>query len=373
MSSRSRAIARKGGSPARTASGSRPSTSSSQLKRIGARPLPGQKDYRLPFEFTAGTKDGGSRLSVAPTNRTFTQRSDIQALSFSDNGEVSGQVVFAGYGIVAPESEDFGYDSYAALDVKDKVVVVLRYFPEDADPKTKGILARYSGQRYKAMAARQRGAKALLVVTGPRSPNAGRNGADDLRYRAGRFGNRRRQHQRRGRRGDPREHRQVARGGAAQLRLRQPACGRVRRTERDSHRGRQRRARETDGLQHRRVPAGDAPEPTARGRSRGSPSARTTITSGAARTATRSPAATSAGRVHYGADDNASGSAAVLAVGEQFRQADAPAQRAARVLVGRGAGADRIVGVRKRAARPAPARSRRTSTSTWSAGCRTTS
>ena len=143
----------------------------SQLKRIGARPLPNQKDYRLPFEFTAGTKDGGSRLSVA--NRTFAQRTDIQALSFSDNGEVSGQVVFAGYGIVVPDSQDFGYDSYATLDVKDKVVVVLRYFPEDADQKTRGILARYSGERFKAMAARQHGAKALLIVTGPRSPNAG--------------------------------------------------------------------------------------------------------------------------------------------------------------------------------------------------------
>jgi len=144
-----------------------------QLKRIGALPLPNQKDYRLPFEFTAGTRDGGSRLTVAPGDRTFTQPAEIRALSFSDNGEVSGQVVFAGYGIVVPDSQDFGYDSYAALDVKDKIVVVLRYFPEDADAKTKGILARYSGERYKAMAARQHGAKALLVVTGPRSPNAG--------------------------------------------------------------------------------------------------------------------------------------------------------------------------------------------------------
>src|SRR4029079_4514786 len=38
---------------------------------------------------------------------------------------------------------------------------------------TKGILARYADLRYKAMAARQRGAKALLVVAGPHSPNAG--------------------------------------------------------------------------------------------------------------------------------------------------------------------------------------------------------
>jgi len=50
---------------------------------------------------------------------------------------------------------------------------VLRYFPEDADPKTKGILARYADLRYKAMAARQHGAKAIIVVTGPNSPNAG--------------------------------------------------------------------------------------------------------------------------------------------------------------------------------------------------------
>jgi hypothetical protein len=99
--------------------------------------------------------------------------SQSRALSFSDNGDAEGGVVFAGYGIVVPESQGFAYDSYATLDVKDKVVVVLRYFPEDADPNTKAILARYSDIRYKAMAARQRGARALLVVTGPRSPNAG--------------------------------------------------------------------------------------------------------------------------------------------------------------------------------------------------------
>ncbi len=141
-----------------------------ELKKIGAKPLPGQKDFLLPFEFTAGTKDGGSTVSVGgatfATNKT-------RALSFSDNGAVSGPVVFAGYGIVVPESQGFAYDSYATLDVKDKIVVVLRYFPEDAEAKTKGILSRYADLRYKAMAARQHGAKAMIVVTGPNSPNAG--------------------------------------------------------------------------------------------------------------------------------------------------------------------------------------------------------
>jgi Zn-dependent M28 family amino/carboxypeptidase len=97
----------------------------------------------------------------------------VTALSFSDAGEASGAVVFAGYGLVVPDSQNFGYDSYQGLDVKDKIVIVLRYFPEDADQKTRAILARYSELRYKALAARQRGAKGMVVVTGPRSPNAG--------------------------------------------------------------------------------------------------------------------------------------------------------------------------------------------------------
>jgi Peptidase family M28/PDZ domain/PA domain len=142
----------------------------SQLQSIGAKPLPGRTDFFFPFEFTAGTRDGGSTIAV---QGTASPEGGVRALSFSDNGDAEGSVVFAGYGIVVPESQNFGYDSYAGLDVKDKIVLLLRYFPEDADQKTKSLLARYSDLRYKAMAARQRGAKAMLVVTGPRSPNAG--------------------------------------------------------------------------------------------------------------------------------------------------------------------------------------------------------
>jgi hypothetical protein len=140
----------------------------SELKKIGAKPLPGRGDFLMPFQFTAGTRDGGSKITV-----NSTPAAQARALSFSDDGDARGEVVFAGYGIVVPESQDFGYDSYATLDVKDKIVLVLRYFPEDADQKTRGILARYADLRYKAMAARQHGAKAVIVVAGPRSPNAG--------------------------------------------------------------------------------------------------------------------------------------------------------------------------------------------------------
>jgi peptidase M28-like protein/PDZ domain-containing protein/PA domain-containing protein len=158
----------------------------SELQKIGAKPLPGRGDLLSPFEFTAGTKDGGSRISVSRTSRDAARGTvggmvggltpndaGVRALSFSDNGDVDGSIVFAGYGIVVPEGQGLAYDSYATLDVKDKIVLVLRYFPEDAEAKTKQVLSRYADLRYKAMAARQHGAKALIVVTGPRSPNAG--------------------------------------------------------------------------------------------------------------------------------------------------------------------------------------------------------
>ena len=146
-----------------------------ELKRLGARPLPGRSDYRWPFDFTAGARDGGSSIDVTVRDRRrqFGGARNIQALSFTDNATINGPAVFAGYGLVVPETQGFSYDSYAGLDVKDKVVVVLRYSPEDAEPDVASVLARYAGLRYKALAARERGARALVVVTGPRSPNAG--------------------------------------------------------------------------------------------------------------------------------------------------------------------------------------------------------
>src|SRR5207253_8137795 len=81
-----------------------------QLARAGAKPLPGHRDMFMPFEFTAGTRDGGSNLTTHSTaeSRTpnpesrpaqsFRGAEQVQALSFSDDAMVSGPVVFAGYG-----------------------------------------------------------------------------------------------------------------------------------------------------------------------------------------------------------------------------------------------------------------------------------
>ena len=147
-----------------------------ELTKIGAQPLPGRSHFQIPFAFTAGVSDGGSSLSISTAggqSRHWEETHSVQALSFSDTAGVTGSVVFVGYGLSVPETDGFSYDSFATLDVTDKIVLMLRYFPEDADQETRAVLSRHAALRYKAFAARERGAKALLVVAGPRSPNAG--------------------------------------------------------------------------------------------------------------------------------------------------------------------------------------------------------
>jgi len=146
-----------------------------RLEALGVQPLPGVDSLTFPFDFTAGTNDGGSVLTLkaGDVSDEWTGTDKFQALSLSDSGTVSGDVVFVGYGLVLPESAEFGYDSYATLDVEGKIVLALRYFPEDVEQETRAEFSRYSGLRYRAMQARERGAKALVLVTGPNSPNAG--------------------------------------------------------------------------------------------------------------------------------------------------------------------------------------------------------
>lgn len=145
-----------------------------ELEAIGASPLPGVGGFRLPFEFTGSARDGGSALRIETADgprRDYAE--SVRGLPFSESTTATGPLVFAGYGLVIPETDGFSYDSYATLDVTDKIVLVLRYFPEDSEGDLRTLFARYAGLRFKATALRQRGARGMVVVTGPRSPGAG--------------------------------------------------------------------------------------------------------------------------------------------------------------------------------------------------------
>ncbi len=153
-----------------------------QFTQLNLKPIGDEASYFQEFEFTAG------RRIIAEENRfhitrqmhgseqvmEFSVERDFQPLSFSRNGVVEGEVVFVGYGLTVPGELGVGYDAYAGLDVKDKIVVALRYVPEGVERERRQQLNRYAGLRYKAMQAREQGAKAFLVVAGPNSPNAGK-------------------------------------------------------------------------------------------------------------------------------------------------------------------------------------------------------
>src|SRR5262252_5879116 len=52
-----------------------------ELKKIGAKPLPGQSDFLEPFAFTAGARDGGSTISVRGKGMSDGPGTMVRALS----------------------------------------------------------------------------------------------------------------------------------------------------------------------------------------------------------------------------------------------------------------------------------------------------
>jgi len=144
----------------------------SGLLALSARPLPGQAELGIPFEFVSGVEDEGSTLLIG--ERRFGP-DQVRALAFSATGEARGDFVFAGYGIRLPDTAEIRYDSYAELEgnVEGKIVVALRYFPDDVTDEARAALNRGASLRAKAAVARELGAAGLLILTGPRSENAG--------------------------------------------------------------------------------------------------------------------------------------------------------------------------------------------------------
>jgi hypothetical protein len=86
-------------------------------------------------------------------------------LGLSTSGKVEAEMVFVGYGITAKER---GYDDYAGVDVKDKIVLVLRYEPppKDLDSPFKKYpdYSFHSALRTKANNARDHGAAGMILV-----------------------------------------------------------------------------------------------------------------------------------------------------------------------------------------------------------------
>ncbi|MCU0715454.1 MAG: M20/M25/M40 family metallo-hydrolase [Pirellula sp.] len=142
----------------------------SYLDTLGLKPAGTKGDFFQEFPFTAGVELAKTN-SLQSGSNDWKLNEDWRPLVFSKSTQIEPtEVVFAGYGIVAPrDGEQAEYDSYVHLDVENKWVMVLRQMPSDITPERRQHLARYSSLRFKAMAARDRGAKGIIVVSGPNS------------------------------------------------------------------------------------------------------------------------------------------------------------------------------------------------------------
>ena len=137
-----------------------------QFRSMNLKPLDGTSYYQ-DFEVTTSAKLGSkNEISYANGKKktSLGYQQDFVPLNLSAAGKVSGSVVFAGYGITAPE---YNYDDYAGLDAKDKIVLVLRHEPQEFDEKSifdGKVYTQHSQIFAKAVNAKMHGAKAVLLI-----------------------------------------------------------------------------------------------------------------------------------------------------------------------------------------------------------------
>ncbi len=131
-----------------------------RLRASGLTPAFG-RSYRQSFPVKTGVAlgEGNSIEGLKPDEWT--------PLGFSSSGSFAGELAFVGYGV---EALAVGYRELEGVDLRGKVALMLRYEPQERDeasPFDGKRPSRWSSQRYKVLQARERGAVAVVFVTGP--------------------------------------------------------------------------------------------------------------------------------------------------------------------------------------------------------------
>ena len=103
-------------------------------RQLGIKPA--GKSYLQSFPVTTDAALGKSnrfQFTAEGHSTTLHFPDEFVPFNFSETGPLAGSVVFVGYGITAPE---YHYDDYEGLDVKGKIVLLLRHEPQESDPKS---------------------------------------------------------------------------------------------------------------------------------------------------------------------------------------------------------------------------------------------
>jgi Zn-dependent M28 family amino/carboxypeptidase len=137
-----------------------------RFERAGLKPAAPAGSYFQTYNLMTATLGEGNGLEVTGASgatRHFAHGQEFYPQRFSASGTAAGPVVFAGFGITAPT---LGHDDYAG-DVSGKIVLILDHEPGERDPKSpfEGVVTSEPSTPWrKALAAQTRGAAGVLFV-----------------------------------------------------------------------------------------------------------------------------------------------------------------------------------------------------------------
>ncbi|MCX6306381.1 MAG: M28 family peptidase [Bacteroidetes bacterium] len=139
-----------------------------QFKSFGLKPVHGSYFQDLGFCFLDLGADNFLSVVDGLETKNFKLKDDFVPYDMSGSRPAEGDIVFAGYGITAPE---YNYDDYKDLDVRGKIVAILRQEPGQTDSAGKLFagpeMTRYSELKEKQKMAQEHGAIGMLVISGP--------------------------------------------------------------------------------------------------------------------------------------------------------------------------------------------------------------
>jgi aminopeptidase YwaD len=141
------------------------------FRDVGLAPSGDGGGYLQSFSVPTGIRLGDHNMLgiAASPPRALTIGQDWTPLAVSSDGNVDAEVVFAGYGITAP---DLRWDDYADVDARGKVVVAFMREPRPSDPASpfrKPDAYHFSERSHKILNAREHGARGILLVAHPLS------------------------------------------------------------------------------------------------------------------------------------------------------------------------------------------------------------
>ncbi len=142
-----------------------------QFEKAGLQVVPGHDGWNHLWEMgVIDVDESASRLLIHRPQgepEPFAVRKDFIPVRISVDGDVRAPIVFVGYGIQAPK---FRHDDYAKIDVRGKIALALWQEPRQ-DKGGRSFdgkqLTRHASFFTKAKLAQERGAVALMVVSGP--------------------------------------------------------------------------------------------------------------------------------------------------------------------------------------------------------------